>query len=523
MISEPGSKGIIVSASSQAIDSSKIRDIFGDTISNNSIEIDFRRWKPGEKLVGNQCEEWSPGTYSFKWDSPDWNIWVNDAICEGGAAVNVNSGYWRKTHNSTSIIEWLNKDACKGGYLADDESPTECAIGYKGNLWIKCDIVNSKKYYNTGEFTCQKCPDPALNAMRVLGVGVIVFLYFMVIIIVNVRKTTESDVSILLRILTNYAQLVTTTMSFSTKYPESFTDFLLPVQNMGDSSSAFLSFDCFVVDYEIKGPFSSSAFFKLFLLIWLPILLFLLVAIIWVIIYYIKPSWVKNLTRYLIISFISIMFLLHPRLAQSGISIFRWIDIGDNDNKVRIDSDVTCYSMEHLKWCLLLGLPILIIWVVGMPVIALVLMYKNIRKEGDNKIREYFLILNQGLKEKNFYWEFVNSLRKVWILVSFLFPFNYQILFSTSLLIITWRLQSYLKPYKSKEKNEIEMLGINVGIVTLLWGLIFSEDDGNNANLNLIALSVLVFLNVVFILRWTSSFLRVSGEKYPALLKVIIY
>jgi len=140
---------------------------------------------------------------------------------------------------------------------------------------------------------------------------------------VNVRKTTESDVSILLRILTNYAQLVTTTISFSTKYPESFTDFLIPARNVGDSSSAFLSFDCFATDYEIKGPFNSSSFLKLFLLIWLPILLFLLVIMIWVFIYFIKPSWVKNFTRYLVISFISIVFLLHPKLAQSGLSIFR--------------------------------------------------------------------------------------------------------------------------------------------------------------------------------------------------------
>jgi len=95
------------------------------------------------------------------------------------------------------------------------------------------------------------------------------------------------------------------------------------------------------------------------------------------------------------------------------------------------------------------------------------MMYKNIRKKGDNKIKEYFLILNQGLREKHFYWEFVNSLRKVLILLSFVFPTNFQIIFSTSLLIITWRIQNYLQPYKNKEKNDIEMFGINVGIVTL--------------------------------------------------------
>ena len=82
-----------------------------------------------------------------------------------------------------------------------------------------------------------------MNAIRVFGIGIAVLVFFMLIIIVNVRKTSESTISILLRILTNYAQLVTTTISFSTNYPETLTESLVPAQNVGDSSSAFMSFD----------------------------------------------------------------------------------------------------------------------------------------------------------------------------------------------------------------------------------------------------------------------------------------
>ena len=162
----------------------------------------------------------------------------------------------------------------------------------------------------------------------------------MVIIIVNVKKTSESDLSVLLRIFTNYAQLITTTMSFSTSYPNSLTSFLVPVKRVGESSEVFLSFDCFITDYEIKGPFPSNAFLKLFLVMFLPLALFVLVAIIWAIIYYIRNQWVKSMERYLVISFISIIFLLHPKLAQEGLSIFRCVKIDDSINKVRIDTDM---------------------------------------------------------------------------------------------------------------------------------------------------------------------------------------
>ena len=162
----------------------------------------------------------------------------------------------------------------------------------------------------------------------------------MIIIIVNVRKTVESEMSVLLRILTNYAQIITTTISFSTKFPTSLTDFLIPVKSVGDSSEAFLSFDCFITDYEVKGPFPSSSFLKLFLLMWLPIILFLFISIIWFLLYLFKRNWVKDIQRNLIITFISIVFLLHPKMAQEGLSMFRCVEIGNQNLKVRVDTDI---------------------------------------------------------------------------------------------------------------------------------------------------------------------------------------
>jgi len=65
----------------------------------------------------------------------------------------------------------------------------------------------------------------------------------MILIIINVRKTQESELSVLLRILTNYLQLITTSLAMSAEYPDSFTDILIPAQRIGGSSDTFLSFD----------------------------------------------------------------------------------------------------------------------------------------------------------------------------------------------------------------------------------------------------------------------------------------
>jgi len=89
-------------------------------------------------------------------------------------------------------------------------------------------------------------------------------------------------------------------------------------------------------------------------------------------------------------------------------------------------------------------------------------------KAEDNKVKKYFLILYQGLRPKIFYWEFINSLRKILILGSLLLDDSYKILCSVTVLVTIWKIQNQLRPYKSNGNNEIEILGVNVGIITLL-------------------------------------------------------
>ena len=122
-------------------------------------------------------------------------------------------------------------------------------------------------------------------------------------------------------------------------------------------------------------------------------------------------------------------------------------------------------------WCLIIGFPILIIWVIFIPVFALVLLTKYIKKGDDSKVKQYMLILYQGLKPDRYYWEFVNSLRKVLILMSFTlfvtFSIAYKIMIATIILLITFRIQVYLNPYKNEEYNSIEISALLAGTITI--------------------------------------------------------
>ena len=140
--------------------------------------------------------------------------------------------------------------------------------------------------------------------------------------------------------MTNYLQLLSTSFSLNIQYPDFLNDIFFPADKLGASSNTFLSFDCFFTDIEVTGPFPSSTFFKLFLMALLPIILFLLISFIWVLIYMVKRNWVPELQRIIAISFISIVFLLHPTLAKNSLSIFQCVEIDEGINKVLIYTEM---------------------------------------------------------------------------------------------------------------------------------------------------------------------------------------
>ena len=514
---KPGSANILFQASSKAIDLSKIKDVYFE-VNNNIITTNFRFCKPGEiQQSDNTCALWSPGTYSFYWNSTQCLLCPQNAAWLGGTQIYVDSGFWRKSSNTSTIVPWINAKACKGGYIDQIDAPVECEIGYTGILCSDWGIINGTKYEKVSDTTCQKCPNPALNAIRVVGMIILIFLFITWIIIVNIRKTKESQMSILLRILTNYLQLISWTMSFNIKYPSSLIQLLSPFKDIGSSSEVFLSFDWFVTDFELKGPFGSNRMFKIFLTAFLPLILLIIFAVIWMILKLIRKTIVPNLQRNIIISFISIVFLLHPRLVQNSFTVFECVKIDSDDNRTIVNIEIIWFSSSHIKWMIAIALPILIVWVISMPLIALILLFKNYKKDSDNKVKQYFLILYQGLKEEWFYWEFVNTLRKALILIAISIlstvSIVYKIVISSIVLIISMRVQQRLRPYKDEANNEIELRAIIASFITVITGIIYVQD--NQIELfNTAMFIIIVIINSWFLLEWMYLFSLWMQHKY---------
>ena len=168
----------------------------------------------------------------------------------------------------------------------------------------------------------------------------------------------------------------------------------------------------------------------------------------------------------------------------------------------------------------MIAVPIIVIWVISLPSLALFLLYKHHSKK-ESKIKQYFLILYQGLKQDKFYWEFMNTAKKILILMTFPLSTNMKLFSSTFLLVAFTRLQNWLQPYKEERNNEVEILASAAGIVTISSGLMFSSEDSNDS-LNVVVFVIVILFNTIFFLDWIYLLANYFKESSKTALKVII-
>ena len=163
-----------------------------------------------------------------------------------------------------------------------------------------------------GKSECSKCLNPILNGMRVVGLVLAILAVVALSIWFNIRKKTESEASIIMRIFTNYLHCITASVSFNIKYPSIVTNAMSPINKVGQSSDTFLSFDCFIEDLRLNVFGNSRYIFKSFLSFFLPLLFVTIFFIFFTGIKLIRRK--SNLKRNCILVVITVLFFLHPTL-----------------------------------------------------------------------------------------------------------------------------------------------------------------------------------------------------------------
>jgi len=111
-------------------------------------------------------------------------------------------------------------------------------------LCHKCLSDGPIKYTRKGLHDCGRCPDTTANYLKISGLFMALLAVIAVLLYFNLKRTTESETSAVLRMMTNYIQILTATAAFNLQWPEYLDRMFSAITNIGDSSESYISFDC---------------------------------------------------------------------------------------------------------------------------------------------------------------------------------------------------------------------------------------------------------------------------------------
>eukprot|EP00347_Sterkiella_histriomuscorum_P017498 403349122 len=454
------------------------------------------------------------------------------AICLGGNKIGPQPGFWRKTNSTDRFIECFNYDACLGMLPPENNPLGVCSDGYFGLLCTECKHGYSRSSFSGSTFKCQQCPDHLSNSFKLAGSFIlyISLLIFMIRSTLNGAKEEKNVTSIYLKILVNHLQLISLTQSFNFDFPEELVKFFSGTGDVKESTATqILSVDCFMdkrqSDNEQMNP--ELYFQKLMIIALIPIIIVLTVFVIWSILKgyierkrkinlgkewkdkiqtYVKVikkgdpleqevariqlSKLKQKAQYEIVgkiisTIVILLFFMHPTIVEYSVSNFNCYPI-EEERRVKVDLTIKCYEGNHQFFSFAVALPCLLIWGIGIPFFALVLLFKNKEKLTEIETKEKLGFLYNGYKKEYFYWEILIMSRKIIIIFIAIFLSEQgvmaQALIVLAALLIFLALNMKFRPFIINSLNDLETLSITTQIITIYCGIYYISDVTNTLN-----------------------------------------
>lgn len=475
------------------------------------VTVGFRKCILGESLVNEACSVCPLNTYSLVLDSAHCEPCHRGADCLGGAMVYPQAGYWRASELSTVLWTCFSEQACLGS-VNHSSLLGLCAEGYGGSVCQSCE----EGWARTGRDDCAACPTLPLTLLRVVGlciVGLISLVFLVRSTMVNIKSGKFT--SVYYRIFLNYLQLTMLTTTFDLKWPEAAKQLFNTQDAVGGASQQFFSYDCVYYQVGFQDP---VLFQDLAVVTIMPLIALLLTTCVWTIVS-LKTGERSYLLRQNVLSVVVIFFVVYPKLVNSTFSLFNCLEVLPGEFWLRRDMAIRCWDHKHSVYALGLALPSIIIWVFGIPLSVLCLLYCIRSNLHSPSIKLRFGFLYMGYAPQHYYWEFVTLGRKIAVLsvLSFTSSSSIQVQALTVLLVLLLALllQLRFQPFLSSELNQLEFKSILTAAVTLICGLYYLA-SGLNLWLQLVLLVLIIAANAYFIVSWVKCLLVVYAVQVAA-------
>ena len=244
-----------------------------------------------------------------------------------------------------------------------------CSAFYKTNslLCAACADGYSK---GAGGHKCGKCPPLAENyIMAIVGslAGIVGLFVFTVMNLSDKGKVDPSDGARSIGL--SFLQVITLLTSFPIAWPQIFVNIFQVGGAVTTMGQHLVNLKCFYPEHSEAEVFYSTT------VVWalLPILLPLTSVMVWILLSKIKH--VEELQPKMKATIVGLLYLIWPTLISTTFSLFSCSSVC-GQTLLRIDLDEECWVGRHASYALALGVPMLLLFVFGFPIIAMAMVQR---------------------------------------------------------------------------------------------------------------------------------------------------
>jgi hypothetical protein len=187
------------------------------------------------------------------------------------------------------------------------------------------------------------------------------------------------------------------------------------------------------------------------------------------------------------------------------------------------DPTIMCWEGSHTTWAYLLGLPMLIVYGVGIPFGAFIILYWRRKKLDEDRCRVVYGFMYSNFKLDYYFWDCMVYSRKAAFAMAgtLLRPSGAELQCAAGILILFLAHFAHLKwqPYIEERLNRAEARSLLVSMATLFAGLaLMSPQSSENfkvlLTLLIFVLNVALFLYMSWLLYVALNYIIFSVAKY---------
>jgi hypothetical protein len=401
-----------------------------------------------------------------------------------------------------------------------------CAWPQTGPL---CALCEDGFYSQQPGEPCGACADATFQIVAFTLAAVVSAFLVMYYVQRTVSKANseESSLTVLVKILFSAMQLNAIALTFSFSWNAAYTDMASVQSSVASIGTSVIYLQCLIGANAESGAF----FLESLLFLLSPVLIFVVIATLSLpsLLYRIyrvqSTSWPEAITRSKRLARVAgvlIAFLLHPTLSQKAMQMFDCTELND-EWYVSQQMDEMCWSSTHIMWSILVGIPLVVLYAIGIPLYGFYILYMHRKQLGSGEFHQNFSFLYKGYEIKDpakpfaYSWEIVVSSRKLALMfVSVFFYWNppVQTAFGLMVVVIASMVQIQVQPFDRKSLNRAENWSLICSSLTFFLGsfTFLGEEYVSLASKQLVSYVALV-INAVFLLTMLVWIAKAAKEK----------